>query len=202
MSILSQKIDLILRAVKNPNTELILKYKFEKPTSITRYLYPDFEDNSKEYLDLEKFLFEAHPRISETEFLSLRATTEFIGAIAEYKVKTDRINILPRQLFESDLAFFKTLAHELVHSTGSKLKRKVFLTNEYSINDLALEENIAEIGAFFILDRFGIESKQVFWTTIDYLKFWQGDKLASEAIGPALDAVEYLFDKKVLDDCA
>ena len=79
------------------------------------------------------------------------------GELAYYAPGPDRIQMPPFQAFDSAQAFFSTLAHESVHSTGhrDRLDRRFGAggTREY-----AREELVAEIGSAFLCADLGIAS--------------------------------------------
>ena len=79
------------------------------------------------------------------------------GDRAYYAPGPDRIQMPPFQTFESAQAFFSTLAHESVHSTGhrDRLDRRFGMrgTPEY-----AREELVAELGSAFLCADLGIAS--------------------------------------------
>ena len=79
------------------------------------------------------------------------------GERAYYAPGPDRIQMPPFQTFESAQAFFSTLAHESVHSTGhrDRLGRRFGTrgTPEY-----AREELVAELGSAFLCADLGITS--------------------------------------------
>jgi len=90
-------------------------------------------------------------------FDSLGIDIRYGGERAYYAPGPDRIQMPPFQTFESAQAFFSTLAHESVHSTGhrDRLDRRFGAqgTPEY-----AREELVAELGSAFLCADLGIAS--------------------------------------------
>ena len=79
------------------------------------------------------------------------------GERAYYAPGPDRIQMPPFQTFESAQAFFSTLAHESVHSSGhrSRLDRKF---GAHGTLEYAREELVAELGSAFLCADLGIAS--------------------------------------------
>jgi antirestriction protein ArdC len=116
-----------------------------------------------------------------------------------YKPLDDVINMPRREHFKTPEAFFSTLYHEAIHSSGheNRLNRKngsearTFGDEAYS-----KEELVAEMGASFLCARAGIEN-----TTIDnsaaYIQSWMAalkndKKLLVTAAGQAQKAANYI----------
>ncbi|MGG8495967.1 zincin-like metallopeptidase domain-containing protein [Tenacibaculum sp. TC6] len=78
------------------------------------------------------------------------------GNVASYHPKKDSVNMPERKFFKYSQAYYTTLFHEYIHSTGSpnrlnRIKGKMFGDKDYSF-----EELIAEIGASFLCANSGI----------------------------------------------
>lgn len=83
--------------------------------------------------------------------------------------------------FETPEAFYGTLFHELVHSTGhpSRLNRLSLEDgNEYGSADYAKEELVAEIGSAFLCSEAGIENLS---PTTSYINSWLSKSLNSDS---------------------
>jgi antirestriction protein ArdC len=78
---------------------------------------------------------------------------------AYYEDKADRITMPLFESFTSGNAFFATLAHEAIHSTGHKarLDRETLHCYTESVATRAKEELCAEIGAAFLCAALGME---------------------------------------------
>jgi antirestriction protein ArdC len=64
----------------------------------------------------------------------------------------------PRSRFESPCAYYATLIHEMMHSTGAKTRLKRNLTGCKGSSAYAIEELIAELGSFLACRRLEINS--------------------------------------------
>ena len=86
-------------------------------------------------------------------------TIEHGGARAYYTPSADRVSLPEPTRFESVEAYYATLMHELVHSTGhSKRLNRGLDTNPqpFGSPDYCKEELVAEMGAAFLLAHAGI----------------------------------------------
>jgi len=81
---------------------------------------------------------------------------------AFYTPLTDRITMPHFESFTSANAFYATLAHEAIHSTGhrDRLNRETLRDYSKSLAIRAREELIAEIGASFVCAAIGMEPTQ------------------------------------------
>lgn len=118
------------------------------------------------------------------------------GDRAYYATKDDRIQMPMRDTFDGSPAYYSTLFHECVHSTGHESRLDRTLNGSYGTSDYAREELVAEIGATMLCGVAGIEAK-----TIDnaqaYIENWLqrlGDdpKLIVTAAKQAQTAAEYM----------
>jgi antirestriction protein ArdC len=84
------------------------------------------------------------------------------GADAYYDEAADRITMPAFASFSSGDAFYATLAHEAVHSTGhrSRLDRETLHKYSEDTATRAREELVAEIGAAFLCAALGMEPTQ------------------------------------------
>ena len=132
----------------------------------------------------------------EAYFQKTGAVIRHVENRAYYNRKDDFINMPEAGLFDTTEHYYSTLAHEVIHWTGSdkrleRTKGKVKFDKDY-----ALEELVAEIGAAFLSAGFGI--RQVTKEDSDnYLGYWiaqlKNDKrFIFKAAGAAQKAVEYL----------
>jgi len=96
-------------------------------------------------------------------------------------------------------SYYKTFAHELIHSTGheDRLNRDgVANFDKFGSHQYSKEELVAEMGASFIMGMAGLESTQE--NSASYIKSWRnkiaGDnKLIIQAAGQAQKAVDYVL---------
>jgi len=96
------------------------------------------------------------------------------GGTAYYSPTLDYVQMPLKSDFDSDAAYYHTLFHELVHSTGhvSRLGRKsVSETSYFGSHEYSKEELVAEIGAAFICGKAGIVD-EVIENTAGYIQGW------------------------------
>ncbi len=84
------------------------------------------------------------------------ATIHEGGTRACYVPATDTIRMPTRTTFHSTEGYAGTLAHELVHWTGTPHRLARDLTGRFGAHSYAAEELVAELGAAFILADLGI----------------------------------------------
>ena len=126
-----------------------------------------------------------------------------------FQPSTDEIHLPPRKAFKSAHRYYKTVFHELTHSTGHKsrlnrwenddMKAKHFGDEAYS-----KEELVAEFGASFLCMESGIDSTEVRKNSIAYLRGWlralkNDKKLALQAASKAQKAADYILGRKTED---
>lgn len=94
---------------------------------------------------------------------------------AFYTPTPDAVMMPNANQFETAEAYYSTLFHETVHSTGhdSRLGRhKVNKVMRFGSNDYSREELVAEIGAAYLCSRAGIDCDKVFNNSVAYLQGW------------------------------
>jgi antirestriction protein ArdC len=74
-----------------------------------------------------------------------------------YSPSLDRVMMPPIEAFVSPLAYYATLAHELVHWTGHSSRLDRELSSRFGSNAYAVEELIAELGAAFTCHSYGVD---------------------------------------------
>ena len=119
---------------------------------------------------------------------------------AYYSSKEDTINVPPIEQFESAEAYYATLFHEAIHSTGhpSRLNREgVAQFDRFGSERYSLEELIAELGASFLCGLTGIDREPVVENTAAYIQGWlkklKDDKqFIFKAAAEAQKAVDYI----------
>ena len=126
------------------------------------------------------------------------------SAMTCYNPQEDSIDIPPRTQFENEERFYKSLFHEIVHSTGAakRLARKTLLENKgISMSDKTIyskEELVAEIGAAFLCAHAGIvmddheNSAAYIQSWLNVLKSSNNRRWIIEAAGHAQKAVDYV----------
>ncbi|RZK12932.1 MAG: DUF1738 domain-containing protein [Flavobacterium sp.] len=122
---------------------------------------------------------------------------------ASYDPQMDYVNIPNLERFESPEAFYTTLWHELVHSTGhpKRLDRKTITEMaEFGSEPYSLEELIAELGTCYLAGYSGILEKEVV-NSAAYIAGWltklKNDKrFVITASTQAQKAVDYILNRK------
>jgi antirestriction protein ArdC len=131
----------------------------------------------------------------------------FQGDRACYNMKEDRV-VLPSEVrFESKEAFYSTLFHELVHSTGhqSRLARKTLMeTSMFTDHSYTKEELVAEIGAAFLTSYSGF-LHQTLDNHVAYLQSWiaalsNDSKMIVQAASHAQKAVDFILDRSQIEE--
>lgn len=124
----------------------------------------------------------------------------FGKAKAFYHPKEDYINMPPMRRFTGSEAYYTTLFHELVHSTGhaSRLDRKTLTERtEFGSPDYCFEELVAELGSCYLCAHAGLEQKKL-ENSVAYIQAWltqlQNDRrLVISASSQAQRAVDYIL---------
>lgn len=114
---------------------------------------------------------------------------------AYYMPSRDVVYMPLRSQFKTSGDVYRTLAHELVHSTGHKKRLKRMLTARRGSTAYAREELIAEMGAAFFCHRAGIEIS--YEQHAAYVSHWlkrlrEDKRLIVRASSAALKAVNYI----------
>lgn len=121
---------------------------------------------------------------------------------AYYSPSLDYVNMPKKGTFDSPEAYYSTLFHELVHSTGhiNRLNRPV-LTKAVSFGpeDYSREELVAEFGSCFLCGETGIEAP-VIDNQARYIANWlrrikSNRQWLVQASGQAQKAVNYITNK-------
>lgn len=120
---------------------------------------------------------------------------------AYYSPSKDIVNMPNETRFVDSDSYYKTLFHELVHSTGHAKR-----LNRASLNEIAhwgdsvyaKEELVAEIGSMYLTAYCGLQPKDNFDNSSAYLQGWikklrDHKKMAFEAMQGATKAVNYIL---------
>lgn len=93
---------------------------------------------------------------------------------AFYRPATDSITVPSKNQFKSIDSFYKTLFHELVHSTGAKNRLDRFEPGTtFGSQSYSKEELVAEIGSAMLLAESGMElDEDSLENSVAYLKGW------------------------------
>lgn len=181
----------VITEVKNSNNqELIERHAFSNSEfNISTLLYDSISDK---YSSISSFLFDSHSNIVITNNLKVR------GMFYPFE---DKIEIWPKYRFIHPLYFYKVLAHEVIHSTGIVLDRKMEF-NFFDPRSRDTEENIAELGSYLIFEKFNLNNEQTFWSTVKYLKSVGEIESINFSLNEARKAVNHLFSKNIVDKVA
>lgn len=122
---------------------------------------------------------------------------------AFYHVVEDYINMPKKKSFKNIEAYYSTLFHELVHSTGAekRLSRKTITEmNEFGSEPYSIEELIAELGSAYLNSFTGILDKEI-ENSVAYIQGWlaklKGDKrFIVSASGQAQRAVDLILNRQ------
>ncbi|MGV8130598.1 MAG: ArdC family protein [Candidatus Pacearchaeota archaeon] len=137
----------------------------------------------------------------EAVVLGMKNPPQIIHAdsYAYYSPSADLVNMPHIKRFTSDAAYFSTLFHELVHSTGheSRVGRELTTVQHMRSDSYSLEELIAEIGACFLNTYAGIAAQQI-ENNAAYIQGWlarlRNDKrFIMHASAKAQQAVDYIL---------
>ena len=85
-----------------------------------------------------------------------RVFVDYGGDRAFYSPVSDRIGMPNEDQFVSLGAFYHTLFHEIVHSTGHESRQNRLVRNGFGSGDYAKEELVAEFGAAFLAVNCGV----------------------------------------------
>ncbi len=125
------------------------------------------------------------------------------GDRACYEPTSDRVRLPPKERFDSSEAYYGTLFHELVHSTGheSRLARSgITDTIVFGSRTYSKEELVAEMGATFLCGHTGIENKLI-ENSASYIASWlqrlrNDSRLVIQSAGQAQKAADYILDRR------
>lgn len=92
---------------------------------------------------------------------------------AYYSPTMDHIKVPPRGCYSSEVEYFSTKFHEMIHSTGHVSRLNRFEEGSYfGSTPYSKEELVAEIGAQLLLAECGLEDDKVNENSIAYLSSW------------------------------
>jgi len=101
------------------------------------------------------------------------------GDRASYSPTTDVVNMPDGIQFKTSDDYYKTLFHELVHSTGHKNRLNRNIDNRYGNEKYSKEELVAEMGSMFLVGMTGISPQDSSLNSQAYINGWCS-KLANE----------------------
>lgn len=176
-----------------PKKRAILRYytvfNITQCENIPENLIPTFSRVIKPIVACEKIV-EGMPQKPKLQHKEQRAY---------YDPLKDYVNMPKIQCFDTSDAYYSTLFHELVHSTGhhSRLNRQGLIEmSEFGAEAYSQEELVAEIGSCFLQSHVGIQEE--FEQSAAYIQGWLG-KLKNDrrfiftASTAAQKAVDYIL---------
>lgn len=164
--------------------------------AIDKYMNDEVEvQEDKERIEIAEQALNAYGKREEIPFV-------FAGSRAFYAIVEDRITVPEFEKFVNAEAFYATLAHECIHSTGNdkRLKRQFGMRGggEESKMKYAREELVAEMGAFILCSRMQISSNTE--NHAAYLEGWlkvlkQGPKTLFKVISDSTKAANLILSE-------
>jgi len=129
-------------------------------------------------------------------------TGEF--ASASYSPSGDTVRMTEQKLCVSDSAYYSTLLHELIHSTGHPSRLNRAFGNSFGSSGYSREELIAEMGACFLCSEVGI-AQETEDNSASYIASWikvlKGDpKAVVAAAGKAQKAANFILNTKAQNE--
>lgn len=121
---------------------------------------------------------------------------------AKYDGETEEISIMNIGQYKSATAYYKTLAHEMIHWTFRRTNPTSFEAGSMAREPHARSELVAEIGSVLLIREVGFRSEQLYQNSATYIKGWlkdvEGDpRQAIEwATIEAGKAVDYLLGRE------
>lgn len=124
------------------------------------------------------------------------------GEEAFYSPSTDTVQCPGVDRFSQRELFYKTLFHELVHSTGRSDRCKRPTGNTFGSSEYAMEELVADIGACLCMGRLGLQVDKAMTETAAYVACWkkrisnfkQSD--FSTCVRQAEEAARFIFNEE------
>ncbi|MEG9437770.1 DUF1738 domain-containing protein [Edaphobacter sp. HDX4] len=116
---------------------------------------------------------------------------------AYYRPSTDSVHLPARFRFVGGAHYYKTLFHELIHSTGHESRLARAFGERFGDELYSKEELIAETGAAFLSAIAGIETEHTEQNTTAYLQHWiaalrQDNRMVIQAAAAAQKAVDMI----------
>jgi len=147
--------------------EKILRKRF--PIMVTHYIYM-----SKDIEGLEEKTFDSDKENKRFDTIedfikSLKVTVKVGGNRATYNWTNDYITVPRMEQFESSEEYYRTILHELAHSTGHKSRLNRDEKKFKRFEDYGKEELIAELASAYMCMYFGIEPDE---NTTAYIDGW------------------------------
>ena len=94
------------------------------------------------------------------------------GNKACYSPTTDTIRLPSYKQFVNMNEYYGTLFHEIIHSTGHESRLNRNIKNTFGSSNYAKEELVAELGAVFLNNYYGVETDETFDNATAYIQSW------------------------------
>lgn len=122
------------------------------------------------------------------------------GKQAFYSPAGDFVQMPPKKLFKKEEAYYSTLFHELVHSTGNVARLNRNFNGGFGSQNYSKEELVAELGASYLRGLCGIDTVTELQQSASYIDNWlkalkSDKKFFWEAANKAMKAVEFMTAK-------
>lgn len=159
-------------------------------------IIPQTRKNSRKEVtpneEIEKFL----SRFAEATKLSVKHPN--VAVTACYRPAFHEAVISDVELYANNEAYYSTVFHEFVHSTAKEMGRKTGLKAEKEL--YSAEELVAEFGALFLCEYFGITKESEIQNSATYINGWKkyltdNPQVLITGINAAFRAVNYMLEK-------
>lgn len=120
------------------------------------------------------------------------------GTRAYYRPDEDKIHLPPQECFDDDYAYNSTALHELGHATGHSSRINRNMAGDYSSDDYAYEELVAEMTSCFMSEHLAARmSDEHFENHKAYIQSWgrmigKNPEIFIHAVKDAQKAASYL----------
>ncbi len=157
--------------------------------------YPEVQLKDNEKIERCEELILGMP--NPPDYVSINASRCF------YEPLLDRINMPPIEHFDSSEAYYNSLFHEVIHSTGHKkrLGRKsiIDLNVDRKSYQYSAEELVAELGASFLCGLTSIDRKVLIENNASYINGWlkvlkENKRFIFQVAKDAQKAVDYIVN--------
>lgn len=177
----------------------------KKKTFLLRYYYVVWEGYTNLYEGEPEEMPKA-PRFDEGDalmkFYTAREGIKLIeeeGSEAFYRPFDDSIHLPAMEQFKVMEEFYSTAFHEMTHSTGIEKRLNREMGGMFGSKSYAREELVAEIGASFLTNYFGIRTDKVERNNTAYIQSWiqrlkKDPDLIIKAATKAEKAMDFILD--------
>ena len=138
-----------------------------------------------------------------TNYVQSQGINLLPAQFASYSPDQDYLSMPQKENFDSEGAYYSTMFHEIIHSTGNpkRLNRNGFTAKEYHRKGsagYAFEELVAEFGAAMLSSYCAIDNSIEMEQSTAYIKSWleifkADNSIAYKAASKAQSAVDYVL---------